>query len=101
MCSSDLQQKNYKEIVPFIEMIYHLSKKRIEKFGEWSTVIYFSKIDDWYVMDNETFNENAVWKKTHKEYYKFIEEIQKIKNFSNKIKIQTNFNDLINKKLLL
>ena len=96
-----VQQKNYKEIVPFIEMIYHLSKKRIEKFGEWSTVIYFSKIDDWYVMDNETFNENAVWKKTHKEYYKFIEEIQKIKNFSNKIKIQTNFNDLINKKLLL
>jgi len=91
-----VQNKNYKEIEPFIELIYNLNKDRIKKYGEWSSVIYFSKIDDWYVMDNDTFNTHAVWKETHENYSDFLNEIKKVKNWENKITIQTNFNELIN-----
>lgn len=90
-----VQNKNYKEIIPFIELIYELNKERIRKFGEWSSVIYFSKVDDWYVMPPQEFDEYAVWKDSHQNYNEFLEEIKKIKNYKNKITIQTNFNELI------
>ena len=90
-----VQNKNYKEIIPFIELIYELNKERIKKFGEWSSVIYFSKVDDWYVMPPQEFDEYAVWKDSHQNYNEFLEEIKKIKNYKNKITIQTNFNELI------
>lgn len=96
-----VQQKNYKEIEPFIKLIYELNKNRIKKMGDYSCVIYFSKIDDWYVMDEKTFNENAVWKKTHPEYEDFLKEIIKIKKYSNIVQIQTNFNDLVSPKKIL
>lgn len=96
-----VQEKNYKEIIPFIKLIYELTKNRIEKMDEWSTVIYFSKIDDWYVMDENEFNKNAIWKETHPNYLHFLEEINKITNYTKKIKIQTNFNDLISNKKLI
>lgn len=82
-----VQDINYKEMILFYDFIMKLNP--IEPFG-----IYFSKINDWSVMNKEVYDQKEIWNEGHPDFTLFLIELKKIVNKHN---VTTNMNDIIEK----
>jgi sulfatase maturation enzyme AslB (radical SAM superfamily) len=75
-----VQQKNYKEMKTFYDLMYSI-------FGE-KVNVYFGKITNWGTFSNEEYLAHQIWNESHPEYNDFINEVNSflpIKNSYNNI----------------
>jgi sulfatase maturation enzyme AslB (radical SAM superfamily) len=75
-----VQQKNYKEMKTFYDLMYSI-------FGE-KVNVYFGKITNWGTFSNEEYLTHQIWNESHPEYNDFINEVNSflpIKNSYNNI----------------
>lgn len=64
-----VQQKNYKEIKLFYDLMSDI-------FGNRANIFY-GKINNWGTFTESEFNEAAVWKPEHPEHEQFVEEVNR------------------------
>lgn len=65
-----VQQKNYKEMTQFYNLM-------IEIFGK-KCVVYFGKITNWGTFTADEFLKEQVWNPNHPEYDDFVDEVNRI-----------------------
>jgi organic radical activating enzyme len=75
-----VQQKNYKEMKIFYDLMYSIFGKKVN--------VYFGKITNWGTFSNEEYLTHQIWNESHPEYNDFINEVNSflpIKNSYNNI----------------
>lgn len=65
-----VQSTNYKEMVPFLNLMKSIFGKR--------THVFFGKINNWGTFTEEQFKELQVWDESHPDYNDFIIEFNKV-----------------------
>lgn len=62
-----VQQKNYKEMKLFCDLMYSIFGKKVN--------VFFGKITNWGTFTEKEFNEQQIWNENHTEYENFIKEV--------------------------
>jgi hypothetical protein len=73
-----VQQNNFREMEMFVLMI-----DRIFKESKIKTVIQFQKVVQWPSISDERYKQMKIWEPTNPEYNDFVQELKKIKRFTN------------------
>jgi MoaA/NifB/PqqE/SkfB family radical SAM enzyme len=65
-----VQSNNYKEMVPFLDLMKTIFGKKVK--------VFFGKVNNWGTFNEEEFEVIKVWDESHKNYLDFIEEFNKV-----------------------
>jgi hypothetical protein len=62
-----VQQKNYKEMKLFYDLMYSIFGKKVN--------VFFGKITNWGTFSNEEYLTHQIWNESHPEYNDFVNEV--------------------------
>ncbi len=62
-----VQQKNYKEMKLFYDLMYSIFGKKVN--------VFFGKITNWGTFTDEDFLSEQIWNESHPEYNEFVKEV--------------------------
>ena len=62
-----VQQKNYKEMKLFYDLMYSIFDEKVN--------VFFGKITNWGTFSEEDFLLEQIWNESHSEYNEFIKEV--------------------------
>lgn len=65
-----VQSDNYKEMVPFLQLMKSIFGKKVK--------VFFGKVNNWGTYTDEEFNRIKVWDDTHENYLDFVDEFNKV-----------------------